>query len=97
MTVPRHVMVMMFRKMVTENRALLFIQRIVATIDANINVGTLAIMPIYLAVGMNRANAISANAGPKRMRQQTHYNMAVIFLQTEEHIAFHEDYTTYVR
>ncbi len=96
MAVPRQMMVTMFTKMVKESRALLSIQRIVATIDASSNVGTLAIVPIYLAVGMNNANAISANASPKRMRQHTHYNMAVIFLQTEEHIAFQEDYTTYV-
>ncbi len=80
MAVPRQVMVTMFRKIVTESRALLSIQRIVATIDANSYVGTLAIVPIYLAVGMNNANAISANASPKRMRQQTQYNMVAIFL-----------------
>ncbi len=73
-------MVTMFRKMVMESRALLSIQRPIAISDANINVGTHAIMPIYLAIGMNRANAISANASPKRIRQHTQYNMAAIFL-----------------
>ncbi len=64
MAVPRQMMVTMFRKMVMESRALLSIPRTIATSDAHSNVGTLATAPIYLAAGMNRANAISVNASP---------------------------------